>query len=269
MTIDLPTPSFGFEISGGDRRDARRERTVQRHGVEMHRVHFGAVANLVSDIIQVLEIRRLWILIDEWSSTPIDLQPPLLDLLRRSLFPIPGHGEDRGDQQRSDFRVALPSGDHLGIEVGADAAADVDLDDFMVFGNDAECAKDFFRRLLYKHVAVVLDTEGLAAEIPLAADQFVQRAFTQQSVFEESVKASEGVPRDAINIIAMAAAKANDTAILGRSHPDRGPSVVPAGQGTGARGGRPRAPPLDRGGARAAPRTERSCSKKARIGDTR
>jgi hypothetical protein len=37
------------------------------------------------------------------------------------------------------------------MEVGADAAADLDLDDFMVFGNDADKAKEFFRELLFRH----------------------------------------------------------------------------------------------------------------------
>ena len=206
-----PVPSISVELSSGGRRDSRREHTVERHGVEVHRVHFGALTKLVNDLIATLRIRRLWILVDEWSAIPLDLQPLLADLLRRSLFPIPQVVVKIATvEQRSDFGVVLSSGEHLGIEIGADASANVDLDDFMVFGNDAERAKDFFRRLLYRHVAAVLRSEGLTIETPESVQQFVRQVFTQETVFDEFVKASEGVPRDAIHIIAMASAKADD-----------------------------------------------------------
>ena len=208
------SPSIGIDLTGADHREERHERTVQRHGVEVHRVHFGAMARLLESVVKVLGIRRLWILVDEWNAIPPDLQPLLADLLRRSLFPIPAVTVKIGAlEQRSVFRTAVAGGGYLGIEVGADATADVDLDDFMVFRNDAECAKDFFQRLLYKHVAAVLDQEGLAHDTPRAVSQFVQRAFTGPSAFDELVKAGEGVPRDVINIAVMAAARANDDPI--------------------------------------------------------
>ena len=36
--------------------------------------------------------------------------------------------------------------------MGADATADIDLDDFMVFGNDSARAEEFFKELLFRHV---------------------------------------------------------------------------------------------------------------------
>jgi hypothetical protein len=207
-------PSIAVEGSTSDTADETVARRVQRHGVERHRIHFGAVAHLIGEVIIALGVGRLWVLVDEWSSVPLDLQPLLGDLIRRALFPVQRVTVKIGAiEQRSDFRVGLPAGDHLGIEVGADAAADVNLDDFMVFGNDAERAKEFFATLLYKHVVVALADLGLQDEAPSNPTQFVQRAFTQRNAFDEYVKAAEGVPRDAINIIAMAATRANDDLI--------------------------------------------------------
>jgi hypothetical protein len=209
-----PSPAVTLEASSSDTSEQTFQRRVQRHGVEMHRVHFGAVSGLLRDLIPCLGIGRLWILIDEWSSTPLDLQPLLGDLVRRSVFPVNGITVKIGAiEQRSDFRVGLPAGDHLGIEVGADAAADINLDDFMVFGNDANRAKEFFQNLLHKHVVAELAEEGLEAEAPATPHQLVQQAFTQRNAFDEFVKAAEGVPRDAINIIAMAAMYAGDEVI--------------------------------------------------------
>lgn len=212
LSVSLsPTPQLAAGASSADTRGAQTEHRVRREGVEQHRVHFGAVSSLIARLIPALGLRRVWILIDEWSSTPLDLQPLLADLIRRSMFPVQGVTvKIAAIEQRSDFRVSLPAGDHLGIEVGADAAADVHLDDFMVFGNDPEKAKEFFRRLLHKHVLAALAEEGKESEAPLTPQQLVQRGFTQRNAFDEFVKAAEGVPRDAINIIAMAAQRALD-----------------------------------------------------------
>ena len=64
------------------------------------------------------------------------------------------------------------------------------------------------RDLVYKHYkAEMPDTEIKSA------DEVVQVAFTQSNAFEEFVKAAEGVPRDAINVLSIAAQKASDTKI--------------------------------------------------------
>ncbi len=54
-------------------------------------------------------------------------------------------------EQRSNFKQAGLDNDYLGVELGADISADVNLDDFMVFDNDATRATTFFQDLLFKH----------------------------------------------------------------------------------------------------------------------
>jgi hypothetical protein len=116
-------------------------------------------------------------------------------------------------EHRSTFRITTESGGYLGIELGSDAAADVDLDDFMVFGNDAEKAKEFFRELLFRHVKAMVEQEGSVDDVPTTPQELVKRAFTQQKAFDEFVRAAEGVPRDAINILMLAAQRAGDSSI--------------------------------------------------------
>lgn len=88
--------------------------------------------------------------------------------------------------------------------MGADASADLNLDDFMVFENDADRATSFFQELLFRHIRAVPETEGQEV-LMLNSSEFVRKAFTQRNTFDEFVRAVEGVPRDAINIIALAA----------------------------------------------------------------
>jgi hypothetical protein len=180
---------------------------VKESGAPRHRVHFGVVGQALERLLSTLAPRRLWVLLDEWSVTPLELQPYLADLLRRSLFPVRGITVKMGAiEQRTQFQLPGRTGDYIGIELGADAAADLNLDDFMVFENDAHRATAFFQELLFKRYKSA-DNGALLPGLQSAA-HLVQQAFTQRNTLEEFVRAAEGVPRDAINILALAAQKA-------------------------------------------------------------
>lgn len=181
-------------------------------GVARYRIQFGATVDALSKLIAEFGNKRVWILMDEWSAVPFELQPYLADLLRRCVFPVQNITvKIAAIEQRSRFQLPGDHGDYIGIELGADAAADLNLDDFMVFDNDAERAKAFFKDLLYKHYRA---TEDLSPDDgPQSPDELIQCAFTQVTAFDELVRAVEGVPRDAINIVALAAQRAYGTNI--------------------------------------------------------
>jgi hypothetical protein len=181
------------------------ERTYIETGKLRHRVHFGSVGNMLAEIQNCINPKCIWILLDEWSEVPHDLQPLLADLLKRSILPLVGViVKIAAIEQRSHFRSVNEEGESIGIEVGADIASVLSLDDFMVFNNDAERSKEFFKNLLIKHVYSAWDSSGLSS-FPNSPDILIQQAFTQITAFEEFVRASEGVPRDAIDIIGTAA----------------------------------------------------------------
>ncbi len=95
----------------------------------------------------------------------------------------------------------------IGIELGADVAANVDLDEFMVFEQDADLAREFFRGLFYKHLTNAIDEEHKVPGLRSVSD-LVLVGFADPRAFDELVRAAEGVPRDALNIAAKAALKA-------------------------------------------------------------
>ena len=211
--INANGPSLGFTDSRATTQEQQREVRQSETGIVRHRVHFGAVGQVLSRITSILGSNRLWVLLDEWSIVPSDLQPLLADLLRRSLFPVRGLTVKIGAiEQRTTLQIAGERGDYTGIELGADIAADINLDDFMVFENDARRATEFFQELLYRHYKSA--TEDLDnATIPPNSAELVRLAFTQRNVFDEFVRAAEGVPRDAINILGLAAQRAVSMAI--------------------------------------------------------
>ena len=181
---------------------------IQVKGDQVHRVHFGAVGSSLKKITSALSPHRLWVLVDEWSVVPIELQPLLADLIRRALLPATNTTvKIAAIEQRTNLQITRSKGDYIGIELGADVAADLNLDDFMVFDNDADRATDFFRDLLFKHYKSVEEESGIK-DGPKNPQQFIQAVFTQKNPFEELVKAAEGVPRDAINVLGLCAQRA-------------------------------------------------------------
>ena len=206
-------PQLSFELGNITRREASSRTRRTETGIERCRVHFGRLAAALKKISDALTPKRIWIVLDEWSSVSLDLQPLLADLIRRSLLPIQGYSiKVAAIEQRTKFRVPLSEGDYLGFEIGADLTADVNLDDFMVFENDAERAKSFFGELVFKHYLALQDGQD-EGDRPRTKNQLIRQAFTQENVFEEFIRSAEGVPRDAINIIGLCAQRALDDSI--------------------------------------------------------
>jgi hypothetical protein len=193
-------------------------------------VLFGPLGRALQRVVEALDGSRLWILLDEWSSVPLELQPLLADLLRRSLFPIRGLNVKIATiERRTRFREFRDCGDYLGIEVGADVAAGLDLDHYLIFDLEDDRAQAFFRTLMFNHMLVrVRQPEGLGRALGSPGD-FVQAAF-KKNAFAEFVRAAEGVPRDAINLAALAARYADNTSIGISEVRKGGQGVVPPRQ---------------------------------------
>jgi hypothetical protein len=100
---------------------------------------------------------------------------------------------------------------HLGIQLGPDVSAALNLDDYMVFDNDETAAVRFFRALVFAHVSASLTTDGKPR--PNSEAEMMSVGFTQVNAFDEVVRACEGVPRDAIHVLSHAAQKANEDRI--------------------------------------------------------
>jgi hypothetical protein len=201
----------GAKISASRRAAVTEESRLRRTGVEQHHVVFGPLNRALRGIVRALGGARLWLLLDEWSSVPLELQPLLADLLRRSVLPTAGVTvKIAAIERRSRFSKPGADGDYVGIEVGADAASAVSLDDFMIFDHARTLAQEFFGRLFYSHAAPRLAT--MISQPPPDVTSFIEETFSRNA-FAELVRAAEGVPRDAINIAALAAQHAHDAPI--------------------------------------------------------
>ncbi|MGB6230950.1 MAG: hypothetical protein WBF53_12595 [Litorimonas sp.] len=149
-------------------------------------------------------------MLDEWSSLPEVLQPFLADFIRRAILPIQMITvQIAAIEFRSAFRIEF---DDLraGLELGSDISADINLDDYFVYDVNAETATEFFRDLLFKHMTAFAGERGLNEK---NGAEVVSAIFSQDRFFSELVRASEGVARDFINILQLAAMRADQSKI--------------------------------------------------------
>jgi hypothetical protein len=192
--------TLGLGASG--ERAATRSDRLKESGEARLSIDFGNLQTALSGLLDVLGVPRIWLLVDEWSEIPIDLQPLLADLLRRTVLPHPKMiVKIAAIEHRAKFATLLERGSYIGIELGADVTADINLDDFVVYDVDHRRATEFFKNLIYRHYTV----SDSANQNISSADQLISVVFTQAPVFQEFVRAVEGVPRDAMNLAAMVA----------------------------------------------------------------
>lgn len=168
-------------------------------GKQKYKIHFGSVQTSLRAISDHLTNTRIWILLDEWSDIPPELQPYLADMLRRTVFPIANITvKIAAIEQKSRFKIDN-NGEQIGLDTGGDASAILNLDNLLVFNNNKEHAKEFFSTLIYNHIAAILEDNS-----SFSKEDLLNVIFNQKTTFEELVRAAEGVPRDAINILVQA-----------------------------------------------------------------
>jgi hypothetical protein len=201
--------------TGRSRRSSKTNRVktqVKRSGPELPHILFGPLGRSLEDAASSISPHRIWILFDEWSGIPIDLQPLVADMLRRAIFPARGYTvKIAAIERRSRFIKRTDASNYIGLELGSDTAAALDLDEYLLEAEAGPSAQDFFARLLFSHLKVL--AEDLEVDIKsLDPSVFISTAFEERA-FAELVRAAEGVPRDALNIAGAAAISARSEKI--------------------------------------------------------
>lgn len=183
---------------------------IKRQGTEGAWIDFNFLNQRIRALSTFVAPKRIWVMIDEWSTIPLDLQPYLADLLRRTFFTAENVSiKIAAIEHRSNVKLDRDDSSYVGFELGADISPAINLDDYLVFDNNEPRSVKFFSELIANHAAFVAKEIG----IEINPTTVVSTAFTQSNVFLEFVRASEGVPRDAMHILAQAAQRANDQAI--------------------------------------------------------
>lgn len=192
--LSIATPPVSLSI--GDEGEATAELKYKLENAE-DKVVFPAVHEALTAVLRHIS-STIYILIDEWSALPSDVQPYLAEFLRRSVLPISDAVvKIAALEYRSNFELSKQG---TGFELGADVAATLHLDDYYVFDKSPDEVTTAFSDMLLKHLSIGLP-EGYFEGLKIKSGEDLQsKLFTEKKVFKELARASEGVVRDLINI---------------------------------------------------------------------
>jgi len=157
--------------------------------------------NKVLERILHTDDSKLYILIDEWSSIPYELQPYLAEFLKRSFMTEQNIIiKIAALEYRSNFNLRGPR-NIVGFEFGGEISIALEIDDFYVYDRNPEVISNIFSLILYKHIQAELSSDYLQSKFGIKDNKMlITKLFTSKDVFNELVRASEGVIRDFINI---------------------------------------------------------------------
>jgi len=167
-------------------------------------IDFSSLKRDFVDLLDALHIKTLFILLDEWSALDRRLLPlcqvHFAEYLKRAFF-----GTSRiclkisAIEHESKFEDFF-EGSRIGLEVGADIFAQVNLD--QIYNNRVINLREFFEELIYRRLRhcdsrIKLFVGRENPDRPI--DGFLELMFDDKSGFDELINASGGIPRDFIN----------------------------------------------------------------------
>lgn len=202
MKVSIPQLTLDFDSKVEEESTAQ---TTTSYRMEEHeKLVFPDINYKARELVQHLKV-NIYVLLDEWSSIPLDVQPFLADCINKSFFAIPHFiFKIAALEYRSNFTIVMQNNLHIGFELGSDISSNLDLDDYFVFDKNPDSITAIFAGILSKHIKSELP-EGYLDKIKVTStQQVINYLFSNRAVFKELVRASEGVPRDMINIFNLA-----------------------------------------------------------------
>lgn len=181
------------------------ERATSFQVTHEDKVVFPAMHSLLQDILKKTQ-STLYVLFDEWSSIPFELQPYLAEFLKRGFFSNPQVVIKIASlEYRSNFGEVQPSGQILGLEIGSDISTALDMDDYYVYDRNPDIVINAFADMLFKHLKIELPEDYLESAYGVSSGQkLVGNLFSNRQAFTDLVRSSEGVARDLINMFTQA-----------------------------------------------------------------
>jgi len=173
-------------------------------GVPDSRVVFPALHSHLNELLIHMNT-TLFLLVDEWSSLPLDIQPYLAEFIKRGFIPNPYVVVKIASlEYRSSFNIPT-KGAPIGFEIGSDISTAIDIDDYYVYDRNPTVVTQAFGDILFKHLKSELPDDYINQGLRITSgSDLVRIIFSSNNAFNELVRASEGVARDLINIFTSA-----------------------------------------------------------------
>jgi hypothetical protein len=203
--VELTPSAIGAKLSSEAQSRVENQNSSSFAVETDDKVVFPTLHGLLSRILQLSSL-DLYILLDEWSSVPQDIQPYLAEFLKRGVLPVSACVLKIASlEYRSHFNTRRDGGELIGFELGADISTAQDLDDYYVFDRNPDQIATIYADMLLRHLAIELPEHYLADSYRASTgEHLASKLFTERATFNELARASEGVVRDLINIFTLA-----------------------------------------------------------------
>lgn len=188
-------------LSSSPSASAKAEKTQKTALTSSHDSYISIldITNALEELIEELNLRRITIILDEWSEVDSDVQLFLAELIKKSFSAI----------KVSVKIAAIPNRTNLGIKkeqkfFGLEDGGDIfgyPLDTRYVFEVNKSQTRDFFNDLLYRHLSAI-DEQSI---LRLLKDNKTTKEktinlFLANVALSEILVACAGVPRDFMNL---------------------------------------------------------------------
>lgn len=195
----------GFTQEGGGAYDTSTQKTIEFNLEEYKKIVFPDLNYHLKKVLEYANT-ELFVIIDEWSAIPYDIQPYLAEFIKKSFVPAPLVTLKIGAlEYRSNFTIPRDKHNYIGLELGSDISSNLDIDEYYVYDRNPEEITGQFADILHRHIRSEIPDNYLENDLSLSTvNQFIQALFSGKAAFNELVRASEGVIRDFISIFNIA-----------------------------------------------------------------
>jgi hypothetical protein len=196
-------------LSAGSSSDSSASTKFAEHYTQVLQdtVIFGEIASALEAVLTTLGLAKFFVVLDEWSAIPADVQPYIAEFLKRTILPIPRMSVKVGSlTYQSVFRTRAESGQYVGLEFGADVTRNLDLDEYYTFENNPTLAMETFTDLLWRHLTGnISPADYLQSEFGVSAPGELRRTlFSDNECFADLLRSASGVARDFLSIFTAA-----------------------------------------------------------------
>jgi hypothetical protein len=186
-------------VSDEDKRKERQKIELVIRGLAV--IDYEMIRNELDNIIDLCGAKGIILLVDEWSSVSLPIQPILAEMIRKTLLL-----SDRislklaATKFQTQTNASIDSPQGIGLQPGVDIVELAYLDTLLNFDIEWSSMKDFLIIIAYKHICHYL---------PILKNHSIQdfeeylnnEIFEGKDAFREVIRASEGNPRDFLQIL--------------------------------------------------------------------
>jgi hypothetical protein len=165
-------------------------------------IKYADIREALENVIDLCGASALVVLVDEWSSVSLSIQPVLAEMIRTTLAVSDKIAlKIAASSYLTQTSAAIDPPQRIGLQPGVDVTQLADLDAALTYELNSQLVKDFLTTVAYMHTRSVLPELGHYS-VKEFEDYLCQEVFDKAEDYLEVTRSSEGNSRDFIIVLA-------------------------------------------------------------------